>query len=301
MRKTSRQHVIVDENLNDDERENIATLLLKPPRIPKSFDKISHFPKKGQIPDNAIHQIDLIFMPDDKEGDSTYKYILTVVDIGSRLIDCRPLTNKMSMHVFYALKDIYNKKSIFKEIPKIIHADNGKEFHGHFEQLFGNKIKIKYSNTNRHSSTAIVEAANREITKFLFKKMLIDEIKNKTVSTQWVSYLPECVEFINNKRRKIVPTKPNKFDQRKGIEFKSNFLFNEGDTVRYVLDYPIEALSGKRTDSKFRVGDVRYSNPTKISRVLFFPNQNIRYILYKPGTNKEMSNVSYADYQLLRS
>ena len=53
-------------------------------------DKINDTPSTQPTSKNAIHQADILYLP----NDDGYKYGLTVVDVGSRLTDCEPLKSK---------------------------------------------------------------------------------------------------------------------------------------------------------------------------------------------------------------
>ena len=60
---------------------------------------------------NQLHQFDLLYMPHDVVYSSTYKYILTGVDVASRYIIARPLrTKKPVMLNFYLKQSMKTRK-----------------------------------------------------------------------------------------------------------------------------------------------------------------------------------------------
>ena len=58
---------------------------------------------------NEIHQADLLFVPHDKVGNSTYKYALVVVEVASRYKDAEALRTKDSGEVATAFERIYRR------------------------------------------------------------------------------------------------------------------------------------------------------------------------------------------------
>ena len=75
---------------------DIYTKIMKfPPR-----DKENNAPKFYTIDKDIIHQADLLFLPNDKG----FKYLLVVVDIGSRHVDAQPIRKKDVQVVKTALK-----------------------------------------------------------------------------------------------------------------------------------------------------------------------------------------------------
>jgi len=250
----------------------------------------SHWPKKGQLSPNTVHQADLLFMPVDEKDGNGFRYILVVVDVGTRLIAARPLAKKGTEIVAAALKDIYENSEL--KWPVVLQVDSGSEFRSDVSTIMKEHgSKIRRSQPNRHTQQAIVEGNNRVIAKHLFHEMLTDEVKTNQKSTAWVSNLPKFVDIINANRKKVKNTKPVEnipFDPNgKDIE-----LIPHGTIVRYALDSPVDYVTKKKTDSKFRVGDVRWSEPVKISQMLLMPGSPPRYMV------EGKKDVSYSRNQI---
>ena len=75
------------------------------------------------------HQIDLVVMtnhPVRRSDGKSFAYILSVLDIYSRYLWLRPISNKKSETIAKKLKSIYRSFGT----PRIVQCDNGKEFKG---------------------------------------------------------------------------------------------------------------------------------------------------------------------------
>ncbi len=111
---------------------------------------------------NILHQFDLLFVPEDKG----YKYILSMIDVGSRKVALSKLKTKTPREVLQATKRIYNKKF---SLPVRVSCDAGSEFKGVFKAWFESKnIPIKLSVPDRHHETIHVEILNRIVSKSCF-------------------------------------------------------------------------------------------------------------------------------------
>jgi hypothetical protein len=75
-------------------------------------------------------------------------------------------------------------------------------------------------------------------------------------------------------------------------EGKNRKLIEEGTAVRYALDSPVNIVTGKKTDSKFRTGDIRWSEPTVIEKLILVPGNPPRYMV------KGKDNVTYSFNQI---
>ena len=217
------------------------------------------------VPQNAQHQYDLLFLPDD-EG---FKYCLVGVDIGTKLCDAEPIKDKESKTVLEAVKAIYDRGILSQ--PKYIRCDAGSEFKGAFSKFFKKeKVHISYAQPNRHRQVGVVECRNKSIGTYLMKRMVAQELKTKEKSTEWVEYLQPYVKALNKKLK----IKPVKIDDEKPIVLDGPLL-DVGDIVRIALDRPVDIVTGKTIDSKFRAGDPKFSIET-------YEIENIRLSGYNP-------------------
>ena len=242
--------------------ESIIDNLFKKVKKNKNPNR-THF---GDYPENRVHQMDLIYLPED----NGFKYALVVVDVGTRKIDAQPLKTKLSSDVVKALKTIYRREILKK--PLLIQVDSGREFKSDFLNYCDDfKIKVKVGKTARHKQQALVEAGNQKLGKLIFRRMTEQELLTNEVSREWVDDLKPIVKSINDKiekkrindeikAKKQTNKKPKEDYQCSG---DTCYLLSEGDKVRVALDYPRNVYDNKRLMGKFRESDVRVGNKAK--------------------------------------
>lgn len=266
----------------------IDQLYIKPKQ-----DKGLNKPKFQQIKQGDTLQVDLLFMPLDRG----YKYILTVVDIGTpRVTDAEPLKTKDSNEVKNAFIKILQRKII--KTPKQITMDSGTEF-SESQRYFENQdIFVKRAKPGRHRQLGMVERRNQMIAKDLFKRMTEQEILTGQTSNQWIDDLPKLIKKINNKDAKKKYKKPEDEYQCEG---DACFLLNKGDKVRVALDYPIDVVTGKKLHGPFRATDIRWTKePRTIMEVLINVNNPPMYLLDDPKQPDGIdTSAAYTKTQLL--
>lgn len=269
-----------------DKEEKVVKELYQKPR--EKFKDMPHF--KSPIVGGLTHQVDLLELPMDHK----YKYCLTVVDVGNRMIDAEPIITKDSQTVLKAIKKIYSR-DIVKEPKYQIVMDQGSEFKSVFKEYFKDKgIIVKTADVKRHRQVGLVEAKNKKIGKLLFMVQTNKELTTNKENREWIKILPEVVKFLNKKQvfmnEKIKRKNPTKFFMSK----ESTNLYNIDDNVRVKLDYPINVVTGKALGTSFRDTDIRFSKEIyKIKDVVLQPNQPP---LYEINNNKP--NTLYSYYQL---
>ena len=91
------------------ETKKIIIKMMKAP--PK--DEGVNMPKFYVPVKNAVHQVDLLFLPTDRGG---FKYLLVCVDVFSRKVDCQPLKSKSATAVLNGIKKIYSRSTL--DFPK---------------------------------------------------------------------------------------------------------------------------------------------------------------------------------------
>jgi len=136
---------------------DIVEKLMKTPKKDKGLEQ-PHIPKN--FPKDYKQQLDLIFLPNDN-GD---RYALVAVDVGTRLCDAEPISNKKSTTIIKALQTIYKRKILNQ--PDMLYIDAGNEFKGEFlKYLRDNDILYRVSKIGRHRQTSLVENKNKYIGK----------------------------------------------------------------------------------------------------------------------------------------
>ena len=158
---------------------------------------------------NKVHQADLLFLPHDKLGRSTYKYALTVVDVASRFKEAQPLTSKDSAEVAKAFQTIYTRGPL--KWPQMLQVDPGREFMGAVtKEMEKHKTLIRRGHPEIHRDQAIVERFNRTLAERLFGHQYAIEIRmpEGQRSTVWVKRLPKVVSSLNNQVTRLIGMKP---------------------------------------------------------------------------------------------
>lgn len=274
--------------------EQLENLYIKPTK-----DKGVNAPKYPDFADNYYHQADLLFMPEDDD----YNYALVVIDVGSRMMDARPIKNKQADEVLRAFKDIYKGK-ILKPPTHVISVDSGHEFLGGVKSYFENdlKVTIKKGKPDRHTQQSIVERKNRDIALILFKRMVGEELQTGAVSKAWVKQLPNAIKKINqktaSKKRKRTYDKPTDPNAKILCSGDACDIIEQGTKVRAMLDAPVNAYDGKKLHGKFRETDIRFAiKPRTVMKSLVVPGKTPMYLLDDSSGNTDHS-VAYTKNQL---
>ena len=236
---------------------------------------------------NKVHQADLLFLPHDKVGRSTYKYALTVVDVASRFKEAQPLTSKNSDEVAKAFKTIYTRGPL--KWPQILQVDPGREFMGAVtKEMEKHKTSIRRGRPEIHRDQAIVERFNRTLAERLFGYQYAVEMRSNEGqrSTEWVKRLPSVVSALNNQVTRLIGMKPATAIKKKNVyaEPSTKYLrpvgLNEKKLpsivmVRYLYE-PGELEGGVK-----RATDPIWSLKVyNLERSFIKPNQPILYYLH---------------------
>ena len=139
------------------------------------------------------HQIDIVDLTaiavtiDDKE----YKYVLSIIDVFSRFLWLRALTNKNSNTVAMELYKIY----IEYGPPKIIQSDQGSEFKGNVKELCNLlKTKMIYSRSHHPQSQGKDERSHQTWKKKIHQDLM--NTQNEGIC-DWVTGLPALQRTYN--------------------------------------------------------------------------------------------------------
>ena len=166
-------------------------------------------PKFDMPTPNKVHQADLLFLPHDKVGRSTYKYALTVVDVASRFKEAQPLTSKDSTEVAEAFKTIYARGPL--KWPQMLQVDPGREFMGAVtKEMENHKTSIRRGHPEIHRDQAIVERFNRTLAERLFGHQYAVEMRlpEGQRSRARVKRLPAVISALNNQVTRLIGMKP---------------------------------------------------------------------------------------------
>ena len=105
----------------------------------------------------------------------TYRYALTLVDVGTRYKEAEPLTSK-SKEVAKAFEKIYSRHLKY---PRLLQVDPGREFMGAVSQLMEkHSVKIRRGRTEIHRDQGVVERFNRTLAERLFGYQYAKKLEN---------------------------------------------------------------------------------------------------------------------------
>ena len=172
------------------------------------------------------------------DENSSYLYMLNVIDTFSKFVWAEPLKKKDGKNVTKAFKEILKRAKLQKHnSPKFLHTDKGTEFvNKQFKEMLGKNNIILYHTQNEEKS-AIIERFNRTLNGKMRIKFEVQ--KNK----RWVGFLQDLLNEYNYKdfHRSIgmVPFEVNKTNEEKVLiklfpdeVFKSKIKFKTNDKVR---------------------------------------------------------------------
>ena len=257
--------------------------------IPPPKD-IQHPHYQVTIP-NQLHQFDLLYMPHDIVYSSTYKYILTGVDVASQYKIARPLRTKKASDVAFLLKNIYKNKKIPLNYSTEFRCDNSSEFKSDVRKtklLEEHNVKIRRATTKyRHTFTAFVENFNKILSKQLFKIQDAQELNDPTKDSKtWVKHLYAIVDELNKEYNSVIKTTPEKAIRLKEVKLhheypKEDVLPTDG-LYRYLYQ-PGELEGGQQK----RATDMVWSwNTFRLDRIIENPGQSVLY--YLSGVKEEL-------------
>jgi hypothetical protein len=314
------KQLLASLNYIDDAKENnLVQNLLKQPRKDKKFETAN-----TTVPTiNYIHQIDLMFLPDDNViiPDRTklnteefkkvnnmrikdklkpfkkqlgYRYVMVVVDCSTGRIDCEPLKYKYSFIVRDALIRLYKRKIL--TLPYLIEVDSGSEFKDVFEQYFTKVANMRRKKSGRHRAQAVVESVNSILSEIIQTRMIAQEINTNESSKEWVEELPKIIQEYNKHFEHKPPSINPETDIPIRVKENSNasIILEIGTKVRSQLDNPITATTdSRRLHGAFRKGDIRWKREiSTITQVFLRPSQPPMY-----QVDNDM-NVAYTKNQL---
>lgn len=223
------------------------------------------------------YQMDIIVY--DRFEYNKHKYILCVIDVYSRYVSCRALTNRTNVTI------LENIKSIFEEmgLPKNLNCDN--EFNKSTLNTYfkGNNITTHYSQPDEINKNAIVERFNRTLAS------LIQNWRSATSKYDWAKILPLLVANYNNTYHSTIKETPsNVFNslaksKQKIIRIQSNLKLD--DVVRIIHKKLI-----------FSKGDAIRNSVDTYTIVDIVGN---KFELMNNSTNRKLKHL-YKDYELLR-
>jgi hypothetical protein len=213
-------------------------------------------------------QADLVEMIPYAKQNNNMKYILTVINIFSKMAYARPIKNKTGPEVTKAMESILN--SMGHPIHNL-HVDEGKEFYNkHMKKLLADRNIHLYS-TFTTKKAAICERFNRTLKNKMWKKF------SYRGPHKWIDILQSLIHEYNNTKHRTIRMKP--------IDVKYSDEDHLLNSV-YSLNAPL------KTKTKFKLGDfVRISKYKHVFSKGYTPNWTTE--LFKIRKVQQTNPITY--------
>jgi len=177
-------------------------------------------------------QADLLFYnsPQYYVQNSYYKYVLTLIDVFSKVAYAEPLKTKSATEVAAALDKIIASMPI---TPRRFMVDAGSEFSGSSNAIYNVVVRkykmIIYVLTGTSTKAAVVERFNRTLRDKLGRYMTEHNTK------RWVDYLPEALDTYNNSYHRSIKMEPSMVSFQNRSEVFRNLYPNSNVKVKCKL------------------------------------------------------------------
>lgn len=219
-----------------------------------------------------IYQSDIMIY--DRFSFRDYSYILSVIDVYSRYIQCEPLKTMDAD----SIKEAYSKIFLRMGVCNNLTTDN--QFNKPIFKSFFEEKGIKrlwFSEPNEDQHNAIVERSHRTLS------MRIARFRLATGSNNWVKELPIIVDGINRSFQRTIKQKP--IDVFEGRVLPNNdIILKSADDDSYAIG---DEVRKRKRKSKFDKGDVQKWEITKHTIV---SKKGQRYVL-DDGTTKRAEDL----------
>ena len=145
------------------------------------------------------YQCDLIDVQKLKKDNDGYGFILTCIDVFSKMAYARPIKNKTSTSVISALKSIFEEGGQ----PKKLQTDKGSEFFNKPVQKYLREIGVSHFSTqNETIKAAIVERWNRTLKERLWRYF------THANNARYLEVLPNVVHSYNTSWHRSIKRRP---------------------------------------------------------------------------------------------
>lgn len=168
---------------------------------------------------NHVWSVDLMDMVKLKRHNHGIGYVLVVIDIFSKRVDCRPLKNKLATTVAEAFRDILqNGPTWFGGAqPVALRTDSGGEFKGVFKRFLTERGITHYVAGDPLIKASVVERVIQTLKRRMYRYLTHKNTK------RYVDVLPQIVQSYNNRYHTSIKMRPN------------DVTLENQDTVRYNL------------------------------------------------------------------
>lgn len=180
-------------------------------------------------------QADLLDVSNLKSHNDGVTFLLTVIDILSKMAWVVPLSKKTGPSIVNAFQVIFKQG----RKPRKLNTDQGTEFLNHTFQAFLKKEGIHFFTSKNEPKCAVVERFNRTLRQKLWKHMLAKQTR------RYINALPHLVSGYNHSWHRSIKTRPvdvhsgneeqiwqTLYGQEAGVTSVPRYTFHVGDMVR---------------------------------------------------------------------
>ena len=178
-------------------------------------------------------QIDLVDIRKHSSKNQNFNYLLTCIDIFTRLGFAEPIKSKNSKDFLKGFKQILKK---VKKYPKTILADRGSEIKNQDFKKFCEQNKIKLLFTSNFEHCAYVERFNLSLKNLIYKYMTANGTKS------FIKVLPNLLKTYNNRFHRSIRMTPNEAEKKQNL-----FKVRQAQELKY--------SKIERQLPKFKIGD----------------------------------------------
>jgi hypothetical protein len=216
--------------------KRLASELHKPKR--------KHFPTRPVIvkAPHETYQADLVDMGDLIKWNRNVRYLLTVIDIFSKMGYAEPVKRKTGEEVTKAFQKILKRSGY---VPQNLQTDAGKEFFNAKFQALMKHHSIHHYHTFSDKKASIVERWNRTLKTLMYKYF------TERNTLKWIDVIPSLVDEYNHRRHRTIGMKPVQVTTKNAVKVLRNIQQNRQ-----------RPPANTKRQSRFKKGDV-----VRISRV----------------------------------
>lgn len=171
-----------------------------------------HKPKRRNFPRSRVlikgilddlWQADLVDLR--MHPDKGYKYLLTVIDAGSKKAWAKPLKTKSGCEVSKALSSIFRSSKLS---PKHLQVDQGREFYNSQVSELMKRKHINMYSSYSELKAQIVERFNRTIKQWMWIEFSVQG------NRRWVHMVPALLKRYNSRIHRSTGMKPNQVEKK---------------------------------------------------------------------------------------
>ena len=175
---------------------------------------------------NDLWQMDLMEMIPYAEINKGYKYILTCIDVFSRVAQALPVKSKSALDMVKVINSMLNSVS-----PRHIQTDQGKEFYNKPVQDLLKSRRIKHYSVYSQFKCALVERFNRTL------REKYNRYFTHSGKKIWYDVLPDIINTYNNtKHRGIFNLKPIEITKHNEMEIWRKQQEKDGSAPTSVIN-----------------------------------------------------------------